>query len=136
MEKVTTIGLDLAKNVFHLIGLDANEREVLKKMLKRGQLLTYFANLPPCVIAMEACAGAHEWARQLKAMGHEARLISPQYVKAYVRGNKNDYNDARAIAEAARRPGMRFVAVKTVAAGQTGPAPAASGACGRAHGPV
>lgn len=115
MKKITTIGLDLAKNVFHLIGLDVNEREALKKMLKRGQLLTYFANLPPCLVAMEACAGAHEWARQLKAMGHEVRLISPQYVKAYVRGNKNDYNDARAIAEAARRPGMRFVAVKTVA---------------------
>lgn len=114
MKEITTLGLDLAKNVFHAIGLDVHEHEVLKKMLKRGELLRFFVNLPPCLVAMEACAGAHEWARQLREVGHEVRLIPPQYVKAYVRGNKNDYNDARAIAEAARRPGMRFVSVKTV----------------------
>lgn len=114
MKEITTVGLDLAKSVLHVIGLDRGEREIAKKMLKRGQVLSYFANLPPCLVAMEACAGSHEWARQLQGLGHEVRLISPQFVKAYVRGNKNDYNDARAIAEAARRPGMRFVAVKTV----------------------
>jgi transposase len=83
-------------------------------MLKRVQVMAYFANLPPCLIGMEACASAHFWARQFEAVGHEVRLIPPQHVKAYVRGNKNDYNDARAIAEAARRPDIRFVAVKTV----------------------
>ena len=115
MDKITTVGLDLAKQVFHVIGLDAREREVAKKSLKRAQVLRYFANLPASLIGMEACAGAHEWARRLQALGHEVRLIPPQYVKAYVRGQKNDYNDARAIAEALRRPGMRFVGVKTSA---------------------
>jgi len=87
---------------------------VKRKMLKRKQVMAYFANLPPCLIGMEACASAHFWARRFEPLGHEVRLIPPQHVKAYVRGNKNDYNDARAIAEAARRPDMRFVAVKTV----------------------
>jgi transposase len=114
MGEITTVGLDLAKNVFHLIGCNERGKEVKRKMLKRGQVLAYFANLPPCLIGMEACASAHYWARQLKDLGHEVRLIPPQHVKAYVRGNKNDYNDARAIAEAVRRPDMRFVAVKTV----------------------
>lgn len=114
MNKITTVGLDLAKHVFHVVGLDRHEKEVTKKMLRRAQVLEYFAKLPPCLIGMEACAGAHDWARRLKGLGHEVRLISPRFVKAYVRGNKNDYNDARAIAEAARRPGMRCVAVKTV----------------------
>jgi transposase len=114
MQEITTVGLDLAKNVFHLIGCNEHGKEVKRKMLKRGQVLAYFANLPPCLIGMEACASAHYWARQLKELGHEVRLIPPQHVKAYVRGNKNDYNDARAIAEAVRRPDMRFVAVKTV----------------------
>lgn len=98
-----------------MIGLDAKERELAKKRLKRAQVLWYFADLPPCPIGMEACAGPHAWARQLRALGREVRLIPPQYVKAYVRGNKNDYNDARAFAEAVRRPGMRWVAIKTVA---------------------
>ncbi|MDT8329077.1 MAG: IS110 family transposase [Roseovarius sp.] len=114
MNKITTVGLDLAKQVFHVVGVDRHEKEVTKKMLRRNQVLAYFAKLPPCLIGMEACAGAHDWARRLKDLGHEVRLISPRFVKAYVRGNKNDYNDARAIAEAARRPGMRCVAVKTV----------------------
>jgi transposase len=114
MQEITTVGLDLAKNVFHLVGCDAQGKEVKRKMLKRGQVLAYFANLPPCLIGMEACASAHYWARELAKLGHEVRLIPPQHVKAYVRGNKNDYNDARAIAEAACRPDIRFVAVKTV----------------------
>jgi len=114
MGEITTVGLDLAKHVFHLIGCNEHGKEVKRKMLERGQVLAYFANLPPCLIGMEACASAHYWARQLEELGHEVRLIAPQHVKAYVRGDKNDYNDARAIAEAARRPDMRFVAVKTV----------------------
>ncbi len=114
MGEITTVGLDLAKNVFHLIGCNGHGKEVKRKMLKRGKLVAYVANLPPCLIGMEACAGAHFWARRFEALGHEVRLIPPQHVKAYVRGNKNDYNDARAIAEAVRRPDMRFVAVKTV----------------------
>ena len=114
MGEITTVGLDLAKRTFHVIGCDVHGKEVKRKMLKRGQVMDYFANLPRCVIGMEACASAHYWGRQLGALGHEVRLIPPQYVKAYVRGNKNDYNDARGIAEAARRPDLRFVAVKTV----------------------
>jgi len=115
MKEITTIGLDLAKNVFHLIGTDTKGHEVLKKQLKRAQLLPWFAQLPPCLIGMEACTGAQEWARRLRALGHDARLLPAQDVKAYVRGNKNDYNDARAIAEAVVRPRTRCVAVKTVA---------------------
>lgn len=112
---ITTVGLDLAKNVFHLVGLDAQGREGMKKKLSRAQLLRYFANLPRCLVGMEACAGAHHVARALGKLGHEAKLMPPQYVKAYLRGQKNDYNDARAIAEAVRVPSMRFVAVKTAA---------------------
>jgi transposase len=111
----TTIGLDLAKNVFHYVGCDRGGRELSKKQLKRKALLSHFANLPPCLVGMEACAGAHQWGRQLQALGHQVRLLPPQHVKAYVRGNKNDYNDARAIAEAVSRPGLRPVALKTVA---------------------
>ncbi len=96
------------------IGCNAHGKEVKRKMLKRNKLVAYVANLPPCRIGMEACAGAHFWARRFEALGHEVRLIPPQHVKAYVRGNKNDYNDARAIAEAARHPDIRCVAVKTV----------------------
>ena len=114
MREITTVGLDLAKHTFHVIGCDVHGKEVKRKMLNRAQVMAYFVNLPPCLIGMEACASAHYWARKLQALGHEVRLIPPQHVKAYVRGNKNDYNDARAIAEAARRPNMRFVAVKTV----------------------
>ena len=115
MNEITTIGLDLAKTVFHLVGCNAQGHEVMKKELKRKQLLSYFANLAPCRVGMEACAGAHDWGRRLQALGHQVRLLPPQHVKAYVRGNKNDYNDARAIAEAAGRPGLRAVAVKSVA---------------------
>lgn len=115
MSEITTVGLDLAKNVFHVVYLDRHGREVSKKMLRRNQVLGWFANLPPCLVGMEACAGSHYWARELQALGHEVRLIPAQHVKAYVRGQKNDYNDARAIAEALGRPGMRFVPPKSQA---------------------
>lgn len=111
---ITTVGLDLAKNVFHIVGLNDAGREVLKKRLTRAQVLKHFANTPRCVVAMEACASSHYFARELQKLDHEPKLIPPQYVKAYVRGQKNDYNDARAIAEAARVPTLRGVAVKTV----------------------
>ena len=111
---VTTVGLDLAKNIFHLVGLNAQGKEKMKKRLSRGQVLKHFTNAPSCLIGMEACASAHHFARELTKLGHAAKLIPPQYVKAYVRGQKNDVNDARAIAEAVRAPQMRFVAAKTV----------------------
>ncbi len=112
--KITTIGLDIAKSVFHLIAVNHVGRFVKKKQLKRKQVLAYMANIEPCVIAMEACSGANYWAREFKALGHQVKLIAPQYVKPYVKGNKNDYNDAEAIAEAAQRPSMRFVPIKSV----------------------
>lgn len=115
VSEITTVGLDLAKNVFHAVGFDRRGREVGKKTLRRRQVRRYFAQRPRCVIGMEACAGAHYWARQLEALGHEVRLVPPQHVKPYVQGNKNDYNDARAIVAALGRSGQRFVAVKTVA---------------------
>jgi transposase len=114
MSEMTTIGLDLAKRTFHVVAINAHGKEVKRKMLKRAQVEEYFANLPPCVIGMEACASAHFWARRLQALGHEVRLIPPQHVKAYLRGNKNDYNDARAIAEAAVRADLRAVPIKRV----------------------
>jgi len=113
--QITTVGLDLAKNTFHLVGLDAHGHEVMKKQMSRAQVLRYVVNLPPCLVGMEACAGAHYFARELARYGHTVKLIPPQYVKAYLRGQKNDYNDARAISEAVRAPQMRFVAAKTVA---------------------
>ncbi|NOZ09699.1 MAG: IS110 family transposase [Gammaproteobacteria bacterium] len=114
MNKITTIGLDLAKNIFHLIGFDARGKEVKKKMLRRSQMLEFFAQLPPCLIGMEACASAHYWGRELTRLGHTVRLIPAQHVKPFVQGNKNDYNDARAIAEAIDRPKIHYVAIKTV----------------------
>lgn len=113
MEKITTIGLDLAKTVFQVHGIDEAGGVVVRKQLRRGQMLMFFAGLPPCLIGMEACATAHYWARELTALGHEVRLMPPQYVKAYVKRNKNDAADAEAICEAVRRPSMRFVPVKT-----------------------
>lgn len=115
MAKVTTIGLDLAKSVFHVVGCDARGKVVRKRKLRRGQVLGYFANLARCRVALEACAGAHYWGRELEALGFEVKLLPAQYVKPYVRGNKNDYNDALAIAEAAERPEMRFVTLKSAA---------------------
>lgn len=112
--KITTIGLDIAKTVFHLYAVNKMGGYVKKKRLKRQQLLQYLARLEPCLIVMEACGGANYWAREIKALGHEVKLIAPQYVKPYVKGNKNDYNDAEAIVEAAQRPTMRFVPIKSV----------------------
>lgn len=112
--KVTIVGLDIAKNIFHAVCFDERFKEFRKRMLRRHQVLLFFANLPVCCIGMEACASSHYWGRKLSKLGHEVKLIPPQHVKAYLRGNKNDYNDARAIAEAASRPGIPGVAVKTV----------------------
>jgi transposase len=112
--KVTTIGLDLAKNVFQVHGADAAGTPVLRKQLRRAQMAEFFAQQPPCVVAMEACGGAHHWGRKLRALGHQVRLIAPQYVKPYVKSQKNDAADAAAICEAATRGHMRFVSVKTV----------------------
>jgi transposase len=112
---ITTVGMDLAKDVFHIVGLDEHGHEKMKRQLSRRQVLKHFANHPACVVGMEACASSHYFARELRKLGHEAKLIPPQYVKAYVRGQKNDTNDAHAIAEALRVPSMRFVTVKTVA---------------------
>lgn len=114
MSEITTIGLDLAKNVFQAHGVDEAGATVLRKRLRRGQVFAFFAGLPRCLIGMEACATAHYWARELIGLGHEVRLMPPQYVKPYVKRNKNDVADAEAICEAVRRPSMRFVPVKTV----------------------
>jgi transposase len=111
---ITTVGLDLAKNVFHVVCFNDRDKEVKKRMLRRNQMLQFFVQLPSCRVAMEACASSHYWGRELRTLGHDVKLISPQHVKPYVRGNKNDYNDARAIAEAANRPDMPFVGIKTV----------------------
>ena len=112
---VTTVGLDLAKQVFHVVGADGHGKVVLKKRLKRAQVLTYFANLPASVVGIEACGGGHYWARELRGLGHDARLINPKFVKPYLRGDKNDYNDAAALCEAVVHPQMRFVPVKNTA---------------------
>ena len=113
--QITTIGMDIAKQVFHIVGLNQANREVMKKKLRRRQVLPFFANLPDsCVIAMEACASSNYWGRELEKLGHKVRLIPPRYVKPFLQGNKNDYNDALAIAEAADRPKMNFVRIKTV----------------------
>ena len=111
----TTIGLDIAKSVFQLHGIDARGQITLQKRLRRAQLISFFANLPPCLVGIEACGSAHHWARELSRLGHEVKLMSPQFVKPYVKTNKNDARDAEAICEAVRRPNMRFVAIKTVA---------------------
>ena len=110
--QVTTIGLDIAKNVFQVHGIDATEKVVVRKQLRRGQLIKFFEALAPCLIGMEACATAHYWARELTKLGHQVRLMPAKDVKAYVKRNKNDSADAEAICEAVRRPTMRFVAVK------------------------
>lgn len=115
MDKITTIGLDLAKTGFHVVGLDERGKKVAKRRLRRHQLANYFNNLAPCRIGMEACGGAHYWARKLQGMRHRVDLIPAQHVKPLVMGNKNDYNDARAIAEALGRPKIHFVAVKVQA---------------------
>src|SRR5918997_968861 len=110
--QITTIGLDLAKHVFQVHGIDAAGNVVLKKRLRRSQVHTFFAGLPLCLVGMEACATAHFWARELSALGHDVRLMPAQYVKAYLRRGKNDAADAAAICEAVTRPSMRFVPIK------------------------
>ena len=112
--QVTTLGIDLAKNVFQVHGIDEHGKVILKKQLKRAQMAPYFINLPPCLIGIEACGSAHHWARKLQAMGHTVRLMAPQFVKPYVKTNKNDLADAEAICEAVGRPNMRFVPIKNV----------------------
>src|SRR3974377_406285 len=111
--QITTIGLDIAKNVFQVHGIDATEKVVVRKQLRRGQVLKFFASLPPCLVGMEACATAHYWARELTKLGHEVRLMPAKDVKAYVKRNKNGGVDAEASLEAVRRPTMRFVTVKS-----------------------
>ena len=111
--QVTTIGIDLAKNVFQVHGVDAAGKVVITKKLRRSQVLGLFERLPPCLIGMEACATSHHWARELKALGHDVRLMPASYVKAYVKRGKNDAADAAAICEAVTRPTMRFVPIKT-----------------------
>lgn len=111
--KVNVIGLDLAKNVFQVHGVDEHGKAVLTKRLKRVEMATFFAILPPCLIGLEACASAHYWGRKLEACGHTVRLIAPQFVKPYVKSNKNDARDAEAICEAVSRPSMRFVPLKS-----------------------
>ena len=116
MGEVTTIGLDLAKHVFQVHGVDAEGSTVLRKQLRRAQVVAFFSRLPRCVVGMEACATAHYWARELSALGHEVRLMPAQYVKAYIKRNKNDAADAEAICEAVSRPTMRFVEQQVEAA--------------------
>lgn len=110
--QVITIGLDIAKNVFQVHGADQHGKVALRRRLSRGQVLAFFANLPRCVIGLEACGGAHHWARELTKLGHEVRLMPPQYVRPYVKTNKHDAADAEACCEAVQRPGMRFVPIK------------------------
>jgi transposase len=110
--KITTVGIDLAKNLFQVHGVDERGKTVLKKQLKRDQMMAFFTNLPPCLIGMEACGSAHYWANKLQRLGHTVKLMAPQFVKPYVKTNKNDVADAEAICEAVSRPNMRFVPIK------------------------
>lgn len=111
--QITTVGIDLAKNVFQIHAVDKFGKTVLRKQLKRAHLLEFFVNLEPCLIGMEACSGAHHWARNLTALGHTVKMMPPQFVKPYVKTNKNDMADAEAICEAVTRPNMRFVPIKS-----------------------
>ena len=113
MGDITTIGLDLAKNVFQVHAVDQAGNVVVRKRIRRGQVLAFFSGIPSCLVGLEACATAHHWARELIALGHDARLMPPNYVKAYVKRNKHDVADAEAICEAVRRPSMRFVPLNT-----------------------
>ena len=112
--QIATVGLDLAKNVFQVHGVNEHGKAVLRKQLRRDQVAAFFANLPACLVGMEACGSAHHWARKLQALGHTVRLMAPQFVKPYVKRNKNDAADAEAICEAVGRPSMRFVPLKNI----------------------
>lgn len=111
---ITTVGLDLAKSVFQIHGVDLHGKQAVKKQLRRDQVAAYFANLPPCLVGLEACGSAHHWARKLQNLGHTVKLMAPQFVKPYVKTNKNDAADAEAICEAVARPNMRFVPMKNL----------------------
>lgn len=111
--EIMRIGLDLAKNVFEVYGVDEHEQPALRKTLKRSQVMKFFAQLNPCIVGIESCGSAHHWARKLRSFGHEVRMMAPQFVAPYRKSDKNDHNDAEAICEAAGRPNMRFVPVKT-----------------------
>ena len=111
--EIMRIGLDLAKNVFEVYGVDEQERPALRKTLKRSQVMKFFAQLNLCIVGIESCGSAHHWARKLRSFGHEVRMMAPQFVAPYRKSDKNDHNDAEAICEAAGRPNMRFVPVKT-----------------------
>ncbi len=113
MKEITTIGLDTAKSVFQVHGVDADGEVVVRKQLKRRQVLSFFGKLAPCLVGLEACSAAHHWSRELSRLGHTVRLIPPRYVKPYVKSQKNDATDAEAICEAVTRPNMRFVAAKS-----------------------
>jgi transposase len=130
MGEVSTIGLDIAKSVFQIHGVDAGGAVVIRKRITRAKLLEFFAALPPCLVGIEACPTAHYWSRRLQALGHTVRLLPPSYVKAYLKRSKNDANDAAAICEAVTRPSMRFVATARsqsraidICAGCSSPAP-------------
>ena len=115
MAEVSTTGLDIAKAVFHAHGADAREQMAFSRRLTRAKLREFFAEQPRCVVALEACGGAHHWAREITSLGHDVKLIPPAYVKSFVKRNKNDAVDAEAICEAAQRPSMRYAAIKTEA---------------------
>ncbi|MDO8534291.1 MAG: IS110 family transposase, partial [Xanthobacteraceae bacterium] len=113
MGEVSTIGLDIAKSVFQVHGVDGADGVMIRKRISRSKVLEFFAELPPCLVGIEACPTAHHWGRELQALGHTVKLMPPNYVKAYLKRSKNDANDAAAICEAVTRPSMRFVPIKT-----------------------
>lgn len=112
--EVKVLGIDISKRVFQIHGIDTNGKVVVKQRLSRDRFIGFMSNLPCCLVGMEACGSSNHWARELTKLGHIVKLISPQYVKPYVKTNKNDYNDAEAICEAVTRPHMRFVAIKSI----------------------
>jgi transposase len=113
MQTVTTIGLDIAKSVFQVHGVDENGETVIRRQLRRSRMLAFFKKLPPCLVGIEACASSHYWSRELQDFGHTVKIMPPAYVKPYVKRQKNDAADAEAICEAVQRPNMRFVPTKT-----------------------
>ena len=113
MQSISTIGLDIAKSVFQVRGVDAAGQVVIRRQLRRRNVLAFFQKLPPCLVGIEACASSHHWSRELQTLGHTVRLMPPAYVKPYVKRQKNDATDAEAICEAVTRPNMRFVPTKS-----------------------